>query len=163
MKSWRIWIDTGGTFTDGVGIAPDGSVRRSKILSSSALRGTVSGRLKPERFEIQESWPGAADVVQGLAFRMLGREHAPRSVRSYDPATHELELDGPLDAAPGATFEIVSEEESPVFSARLLTGTPAPGPLPPTLIRLASGYEHSTRHRKTPPHATPLQGEIISY
>ncbi len=33
----------------------------------------------------------------------------------------------------------------------------------PTLIRLASGYEHSTRHRKTPLHSPPLQGEIISY
>ena len=58
MKKWQIWIDTGGTFTDGVGIAPDGSLRRSKILSSSALRGTVVRRLTPERFEIRESWPG---------------------------------------------------------------------------------------------------------
>ena len=140
MKHWQIWIDTGGTFTDGIGIAPDGRLCRSKILSSSALRGTVVRRLTPERFEIRESWPGEAKVVRGLAFRVLGREHARRSVQHYDPASHELELDGPLDTAPaaGATFEIVSDEESPVFSARLLTGTPTPEPLPPTLMRLAT-------------------------
>jgi 5-oxoprolinase (ATP-hydrolysing) len=140
VKRWQIWIDTGGTFTDGVGIAPDGSLRRSKILSSSALRGTVVRRLTPERFEIRESWPGAADVIRGLAFRVLGREHARRSVRRYDPAARQVELDGPLDSppAPGATFEIVSDEESPVFLARLLSGTPAPESLPPTLMRLAT-------------------------
>ena len=33
----------------------------------------------------------------------------------------------------------------------------------PTLIRLASGYEHFINHRKTPPHAPPLEGEIIHY
>lgn len=33
----------------------------------------------------------------------------------------------------------------------------------PTLIRLASGYEHVINHRKTPPHTPPLKGEIIHY
>ena len=33
----------------------------------------------------------------------------------------------------------------------------------PTLIRLASGYEHFINHRKTPPHTPPLEGEIIHY
>ena len=32
-----------------------------------------------------------------------------------------------------------------------------------TLIRLASGYEHSTRHRTTPPSTPPLPGEIVHY
>lgn len=32
-----------------------------------------------------------------------------------------------------------------------------------TLIRLASGYEHSTRHRTTPPSTPPLPGEVVHY
>ena len=39
---YRVAIDTGGTFTDAVGILPDGSVRRAKVLSSAALRGRVA-------------------------------------------------------------------------------------------------------------------------
>lgn len=33
----------------------------------------------------------------------------------------------------------------------------------PVLIRLASGYEFSTKHRRTPPNTPPLPGEIIYY
>ena len=32
--SWQFWIDRGGTFTDCIGIAPDGSLHTAKILSS---------------------------------------------------------------------------------------------------------------------------------
>ncbi len=33
----------------------------------------------------------------------------------------------------------------------------------PTLIRLASGYERATHHRRTPPTTPPLPGEVIPY
>ena len=33
----------------------------------------------------------------------------------------------------------------------------------PILIRLASGYEYSTQHRKTPSSTPPLSGESIQY
>ena len=33
----------------------------------------------------------------------------------------------------------------------------------PTLIRLASGYEASTHHRRTPPSTPPLPGETMTY
>jgi len=34
--SWQFWIDRGGTFTDCIGIAPDGSLHTAKLLSSDA-------------------------------------------------------------------------------------------------------------------------------
>ncbi len=34
--SWQFWIDRGGTFTDCIGIAPDGSLHTAKRLSSDA-------------------------------------------------------------------------------------------------------------------------------
>jgi 5-oxoprolinase (ATP-hydrolysing) len=34
--SWEFWIDRGGTFTDCIGLAPDGSLHTAKLLSSDA-------------------------------------------------------------------------------------------------------------------------------
>ena len=34
--SWSFWIDRGGTFTDCIGIAPDGTLHVAKLLSSDA-------------------------------------------------------------------------------------------------------------------------------
>jgi 5-oxoprolinase (ATP-hydrolysing) len=135
---WQIWVDTGGTFTDGVAIAPDGSVRRTKILSTSALRGTLVRRLAPDRLEIRESWSAPADAIRGLRFRLLGVAHEACRVRRYDAGSGEIELDAPLEVEEEAAFEVVSDEESPVFAARLLTGTATSDPLPPALMRLAT-------------------------
>ena len=33
---WSFWIDRGGTFTDGIGVAPDGALHVVKLLSSDA-------------------------------------------------------------------------------------------------------------------------------
>ena len=35
MKRWEFWIDRGGTFTDIVGCAPDGSLKTLKLLSEN--------------------------------------------------------------------------------------------------------------------------------
>jgi len=37
LGAWEFWIDRGGTFTDIVARAPDGSLRALKLLSESAL------------------------------------------------------------------------------------------------------------------------------
>ncbi len=43
---WQIWIDTGGTFTDGIALDPNGQLHRTKVLSSSRLRGQlIDGQL----------------------------------------------------------------------------------------------------------------------
>ncbi|MEC9234474.1 MAG: hydantoinase/oxoprolinase N-terminal domain-containing protein, partial [Planctomycetota bacterium] len=49
--SWKIAIDTGGTFTDAIGVDPEGRIHRTKVLSSSVLRaftrpGPGSGTLR---------------------------------------------------------------------------------------------------------------------
>src|ERR1700712_1026699 len=43
---YQIWIDTGGTFTDGLALDPTGNLHRTKVLSSSRLRGQlIDGKL----------------------------------------------------------------------------------------------------------------------
>src|SRR2546422_5607479 len=41
--SWEFWIDVGGTFTDCLAKAPDGSIRRHKMLSSGVTKGRIGG------------------------------------------------------------------------------------------------------------------------
>ena len=41
MSRWQIFVDTGGTFTDAIGISPTGSIHRAKVLSSGELRTTA--------------------------------------------------------------------------------------------------------------------------
>ncbi|MDF1655764.1 MAG: hydantoinase B/oxoprolinase family protein [Coxiellaceae bacterium] len=36
QKKWKFWIDRGGTFTDVIGIAPDGELKTHKLLSSNS-------------------------------------------------------------------------------------------------------------------------------
>jgi 5-oxoprolinase (ATP-hydrolysing) len=41
---WQFWIDRGGTFTDVVGRAPDGSLRTHKLLSDNPANYSASHR-----------------------------------------------------------------------------------------------------------------------
>jgi 5-oxoprolinase (ATP-hydrolysing) len=142
---WQIWIDTGGTFTDALGLDPEGELHRAKILSTGALRGTVIQRTDGARLRVAERWHAPADLVVGFRFRLLDRAHPDRTVRRYGPASASapasvLELSEPLpdDVPPGTAFEVISEEEAPVLAARLLTRTPPGRDFPVASLRLAT-------------------------
>ena len=81
---WRIQIDTGGTFTDGVAHAPDGRVHRAKILSTSALRGIVERRIADRVVEVRERWSADAELIRGLIFRRLDEPERQTRVVSFD-------------------------------------------------------------------------------
>jgi 5-oxoprolinase (ATP-hydrolysing) len=139
-RRWRAWIDTGGTFTDGMAVDPRGRVHRTKILSTSALRGVVVCRDGPATLRIHEKWGAGADFVRGFAFRLLDREHPALTVARHDPARSVLQLSNDLlvTLPERAPFEVRSSEEAPVLAARLLTGTPWPQPLPVESMRLGT-------------------------
>jgi 5-oxoprolinase (ATP-hydrolysing) len=139
-ERWQIWIDTGGTFTDGVALAPDGHLRRVKILSTSALRGRIVRSLAPDRAEIRESWGTPGGLIRGFRFHLLEETDACSRVADYDPVAKVLQLDRPsvTPLRDGAPFEITSPEEAPLLAARILTGTEASEPLPPSHMRLAT-------------------------
>src|SRR5437879_2691600 len=49
---WHFWLDVGGTFTDCLARAPDGTVHRRKVLSSAITKGRAKvGRSGPDRPE----------------------------------------------------------------------------------------------------------------
>ncbi|HZI63259.1 MAG TPA: hydantoinase/oxoprolinase family protein, partial [Thermoanaerobaculia bacterium] len=140
-RHWRLWVDTGGTFTDCLAIDPLGRVGRAKVLSSGALRGRVVRQLGPRRLEISARWRVPAGFFSGAAFRTLGEAAAPAvPISAYHPETRHLELAAPLRAplADGVAFEVETGEEAPVLAARLLTATPMGGALPALEMRLAT-------------------------
>ncbi len=144
---WEIAVDTGGTFTDALGTAPDGAIHRAKVLSSSAIRGVIraihqegSGR----ELTIHPGQPWPRDFPAGFRLRLLsgsseeGGAEPPR-VEKYDPEERRLTLSRPVPGCrTGDRLELLCPEEAPVLAARLLTGTPGGASLPPCRFRLAT-------------------------
>jgi 5-oxoprolinase (ATP-hydrolysing) len=139
LSPWQIWIDTGGTFTDCLALDPHGTLRRAKVLSSSALRAVVTEAESADTLRIGEEWGAAAGVVDGLEMRVLGSDGAPARIASYEPASGRVRLERGMDGIrPGAAVEVRSPEEAPILAARLVTGTAFGAPLPPLAMRLAT-------------------------
>ena len=147
---WRIWVDTGGTFTDCVAVAPDGRVARAKVLSTSALRGRVVAKARRaatagragRNADGGAGGSGAERPLPDDFFR--GFEFAPLAaaggvpVAGFTAADSVLTLAEEIAAAPGSRCELRSPEEAPILAARLVTGTPPGSPLPPLALRLAT-------------------------
>ncbi len=137
-EEWQVWIDTGGTFTDCMVEGPDGSIRRVKVLSSGALRGTIAKWLDARRLRTAERWPLPDGFFRGARLRLLEGD-AAATVLEFDARQGQLTLSSELpDTEAGAVFEVGSEEEAPLLAARMAIGTPLGEPLPPISMRLAS-------------------------
>ncbi|RAK00388.1 5-oxoprolinase (ATP-hydrolysing) [Larkinella arboricola] len=130
---WKIWIDTGGTFTDGMATDPDGNLHRTKVLSSSRLRA----RLLPSgnAFRLEAPWL-QAPIFDGYGLRVLETGETA-TVINLDSGGNLL-LDNTLQLPSPVTVELYSDEEAPVLAARLLTQTPLNQPFPPLEMRLGT-------------------------
>ncbi|MCZ6508094.1 MAG: hydantoinase/oxoprolinase family protein, partial [Acidobacteria bacterium] len=133
---WQVWVDTGGTFTDCVALDPQGHMRRAKVLSSSALRGSlwpvVSARV---RFDTELELPDG--FFRGATLRRLagGGARIADSVGSSGELRLENELGG---LRGGEAGEVVFDEEAPILAARVVTSTAAGDPLPTLALRLGT-------------------------
>lgn len=138
-KKWQIWIDTGGTFTDCIAIDPLGKKMRTKVLSSSRLRGRLLEQRSPKSFRFSQNWRmPRQDIFSGYDLMLLGGENISNKVVSIDWEAEEIWLEAPLSISGPADFEITAHEEAPILAARLITGTPLDQSLPPLDMRLGS-------------------------
>jgi 5-oxoprolinase (ATP-hydrolysing) len=135
-RSWRLWVDTGGTFTDCLALTPTGELNRFKVLSSSALRGIVSAVGGPREVSIELPMVLPEGFFNGSELSIPGSPESVRIVRSA--ADGSMALSDPVDVAVGSACEVRTGEESPVLAARLATRTPAGVELPPMEMRLAT-------------------------
>ncbi|MFQ5592134.1 MAG: hydantoinase B/oxoprolinase family protein, partial [Phycisphaerae bacterium] len=167
-RNWHFFIDVGGTFTDVVARRPDGSLATCKVLSSSAVRGTVesveadpgngaraclrdSHRIgDPEGF-----WVGYRLAPVGETSGRTGEPEqsgvdAPTCsarVVGFDSATGALFLeDGlprPLSRMLGASYELRSPEEAPLLAIRYLLGLGLNDPVAVTAPGVPRGGSHA--------------------
>jgi len=140
MPDWKIWIDTGGTFTDCIAVDKNGAIHREKVLSSAALRGVVRATTAPARLNVDVAWAAPVDFIAGFEFSLLDSPIDTRRVVSFDPGGGAITLDRPLpgNIPAGTVFEVRSPEEAPILAARLATGTALAADLPPLSMRLAT-------------------------
>lgn len=147
--SWQIWIDTGGTFTDCIGIGPDGRMHRAKVLSSGVLRGRIERIESETALAVEAGWT-ANPAVLGMRAAADGEI---ASVVDHGPG--RLVFDRPLpDLEENGSIELFADEEAPILGARLMTRTPAGGALPRMQMRLATTRgTNALLERKGPPTA----------
>ncbi len=139
MSRWKIWIDTGGTFTDCIAIDPNKNFKRLKILSSSVLRGNITKQINSNSFQVQMHWPIGVDIFNGFEFRVIGEEKIRRKIKSIDLINSIIHVDKLIhEKIIGCTIEITSNEEVPLLAARLLTQTQLGKDFPKIEMRLGS-------------------------
>ena len=143
-KSWKIWIDTGGTFTDCMAIDPVGNLQRIKILSSGRLRGKIISNNHKE-LKVDISWPVTNDIFNGYQLKLSNnkKHSAPFAGKRFSIASTHLDSNLiVLNHDPGALsnidFEIYSGEEAPIVASRLATKTSLNLSLPKIDMRLGS-------------------------
>lgn len=138
-RKWKIWIDTGGTFTDCIAYSPEQTVKRAKVLSSGFMRGQLVERAGPACFRIAHSWPLVKNIFEGYSFRLLQNDQKKTfRVEKTDLEKGLLWLDEDLPVHQTADFEMTAYEEAPVLGARIITQTPLNQQLPPMELRLGS-------------------------
>ena len=141
MSYYQIYIDTGGTFTDCLAYAPDGTLERIKLLSNSTLRGKIIKKLSPNCFQVLLSDAFQDDIFEGYEFRILQQKHEKIWVKSTDLARQILELSTNLPShfkIEELDFELLGHEEAPILASRIATKTPLNQDLPPISMRLGS-------------------------
>ncbi|WP_428658286.1 hydantoinase B/oxoprolinase family protein [Runella sp.] len=135
---WQIWIDTGGTFTDCLAMSPSGVLKRTKVLSSSFLRGQLLEKTAPKTYKIATHWGFANALILGYDFRIIGEQVFGKVVKIDNDI---LELDREIQAENlrfPLDFEVTTHEEAPVLATRIVTETPLNQPFPSLSMRLGT-------------------------
>src|SRR5688572_26644778 len=106
MGAWEFGIDVGGTFTDCVARAPDGSVRTWKVLSTGAVRGAVGSVETKNSFRDAARCGDPADAWVGYRVTLYSASMITRLVTAFDPERGVLETDAGFDAVPGTLYDL---------------------------------------------------------
>ncbi len=135
---WQIWIDTGGTFTDCLALHPSGVLKRTKVLSSSFLRGQIIEKTGPRTYKTATQWAFESALLTGYDFRMVGKNEFIKVIK-FNGDVLELAQEIDLtDTLFPVDFEVTTHEKAPVLATRIVTETPLNQAFPPLLMRLGT-------------------------
>ncbi len=138
---YRVFVDTGGTFTDLIAIDDSGEKYRKKILSNGTLRGSIINWIDEKTLRVKENWGLTADILHGYTFSLLSAINQETTVTSFDIEKKILHLNVPFEnhlRQPAISFELTAHEEAPVLAVRMVTGTPLNKTFPKIHLRLGS-------------------------
>jgi len=140
MGKWKIWADTGGTFTDCIAISPENEIKRIKILSSSALRGTIQKKITDNTFEVKVNWNTKQSIFAGYQLYFASNPDIGLEIEEAFPTKGIIKFSQTpsFTVEIGSNFSITAQEEAPIMAARLATDTPLQTALPPLQMRIGS-------------------------
>ena len=126
---WRFAIDVGGTFTDCVARAPDGTLTTLKVLSSGKTLGRAESAsaneiVDPARTEPDGFWVGYTLRIGGETRTVSA---SSRGHLKFEPAFEKADA-----------YELVGGEEAPILAIRRVLGLRLGQPLPPLELRLGT-------------------------
>jgi len=152
--TWKISIDTGGTFTDAFAVTPDDASHRVKVLSSSTLRLPILSQ-NGKSITVSQTYDLPDSFFVG--FKLNGA-----TVTASNGST--LQLASPVSQS--TTANLTTGEEAPVLAIRLLTHTPLAGDFPPMELRVGTtrGTNALLESRGAPTafFATPGFGDLLT-
>src|SRR5262245_49495250 len=142
--NWQFWLDVGGTFTDCLARAPDGTLLRRKVLSSGVTKGNAfwvgtdtvldSTRVEPEGFWVGYTFRLLNEVGVVVEQAKIGLSVGGRLWLSSPFVAWESVPPG----SPGLQYELVSPEEAPLLAIRLFLGLRLDEPIPQCSVRLGT-------------------------
>jgi len=136
---WKIWIDTGGTFTDCIAIDPFGHKKSLKVLSNSTLRGRITQFPDAKSLNFVNNWAFEKDIFIDYDFYLLSHPSQVNKIKSIDFDKKLIILKEPLNLVnSNMDFAITANEEVPVLACRIITETTLAKKLPPMELRLGS-------------------------
>jgi 5-oxoprolinase (ATP-hydrolysing) len=139
---WEFWIDVGGTFTDCLARAPDGSTHRLKLLSSGVTKGRVPAASTRDSIFDESRCDDPPEFWSGWQLAIVdenGTTLDTSEVVAFDRAASRLRLRGlKHPPAPDAYYELRSPLEAPVVAIRYILGLPLAEPVPPIVLRLGT-------------------------
>ena len=135
-KNWKIWVDTGGTFTDCLGETPNGEIRRAKVLSDASLRGTAY-KYEITRLYIHHRWECASELIVGFYFAWANSPINSVKITQANLEEGWIALDKDIEYSDSISdFKIFTGEEAPVLATRLITNTALNHSFPALEMRL---------------------------
>ncbi len=144
-KRWKFAIDVGGTFTDCIGISPDGQHSRLKVLSSGGTKGvieqwpTANSFIDSQRIEVDRFWIGARFMLLSAT----GQSIWTSQITGFNGGDHRFELADPLPSdleRPRLAYELVTDLAAPVLAIHRMLQVSLSGELPPGIVHLGTTW-----------------------
>ena len=119
---WSFFVDTGGTFTDCLGLSPEKKWFRAKVLSRGSIPAEAVEQIDTKTLKISKTENLPKQFVRGFTLHISKLSNFSSKVLDWDPQKNELTLDYPLPSGinlPSA-IELVSGWEAPILGMRLI-------------------------------------------